>query len=79
VLSTSTLAASTIEPYFTPAGQAVSHAWQSKQKFISSAKMGVISISPRATDLMSLILPRGDDLSFFVISYVGQTARHIPQ
>ena len=63
LFSTSSLADSTSSPYFTPAGHAVWHAWQSRQKYISSMNASETGNEPSMTLFINRILPRGEFFS----------------
>lgn len=73
--SMASFAASSICPYGTPTGHAVSQARQPKHRSIGSAKSFWKSIFPSAAIFTRLIRPRGEADSTPIDSYVGHAGK----
>src|SRR4029079_6441114 len=78
--STCARAGSTSLPYCTPEGHTFSQARQSRHSYIWCTQPGLLTSSlPSATALISVIRPRGEEVSTFVSTQVGQEVRQKPQ
>ena len=69
----------TATTWATPAGQAVSHARQTRQDLICFSKTLSMAVVPFITDSIRYRRPRGESISFPFEIYVGQVGRHNPQ
>src|SRR3954470_3144707 len=65
--------------YFTPDGQAVTHAMQPRHLSKCPRTASVSSIFFSSKDFMRYMRPRGESISSFQLLYVGQAGRQNPQ